>query len=660
MDRSAQGLGFAVNWVMTRLMIRKLILCSTLIWSLGATSLLAQSSAKIEASTLQDVGPWGAAALPEGLDRLDSDLWIGADPGTLAIVFERIQADQRFPVLQRLVRQAIFSGGAAPTGDQDLARGRFRAASKLGPAEATARLFDSVPRLNRDPALTFLAMDAAFRAGRTEEACSWLSTPGLEATPESQSGTLWLESRAVCYALNNEGAAANLSVDLARTKGLTDTWLGRAVAASSGPVSSPPPLRADSGRALALSIKAGLKIPRTTVSSGDPASLSAILNWPDIRTSVTEEDLTALMRRAAQTGVATPAQEARLRGPVLHVVTPEAVTAPVAPTQEAGSSLAPEPPPPPLAFSWASRISQSPNAQARALEARLLVPDLKAHLATAPEQIPDETLPALIEAALWVGDAPLAQALRDRSTRPMSPRQRLILALLDPVADDRPVQRHIETATNPAAQRQAVRDALIAWSAGLPPQGGLSALLQPGLPDVKGGQAGVRTALSFAAARGAKGEVILLAGLALQGQEPASADAETVAIAVSALRQVGLRDGAVALAREYLLALDMVVPTKPSATGAANPAPTGPAVAAPPSNRASPPPNTGPSSSGAAAPAAPRPKAAPANPPQPKAAPASRPPASQPKAKVPPRGQSQAPSRPPARTQAKPNWTPPN
>jgi ATP phosphoribosyltransferase regulatory subunit HisZ len=75
----------------------------------------------------------------------------------------------------------------------------------------------------------------------------------------------------------------------------------------------------------------------------------------------------------------------------------------------------------------------------------------------------------------------------------------------------------------------------------------------------------VRTALTLAAERGSKGEVALLVGLALQGQEPASADAETIAIAVRALRRVGLSTQAVDLTREYLLALDMAVPTRAAA-----------------------------------------------------------------------------------------------
>ena len=559
------------------MMIRKLFLTSALFCSMAASPVLAQSISAIESAPLQEVGPWGAAALPLGLERLDSGLWQGADPITLALAFDRIGPDLRFPSLQRLVRQAVFSGGSAPVGDLDLARARFLAANRLGPSEAAMRLFQTVPRLTSDPALTNLAIDAAFRAGRIDEACGWVAAPGLDEANGTSSSSSWMETRATCYALNGEAAAANLSVDLARSKGQTDTWLGRAVAAISGPVTNPPPFRADSGRALALSMRAQLKLPKALSSNGDPTALSSILNWPDFETRVPRNEAILLLRRAAQTGVASPTQEALLRVPVpapVALPTP-AMDADLGQPLDVTVAPLPQPaPPPPIAETWAKTIGQANSAQGRALEARLLIEELRSLVDTAPDQIPPLAMQSLAEAALWAGDVRLAKALEIRSPFPLSSRQRLVLALLDPVAGDRPVERHIEAAINPSAQRQAIRDALIAWSAGMPTSGGLATLIQPGLPDIKGGQAGMRTALSFAAERGSKGEVALLVGLALQGQEPASADAETVAIAVRALRRVGLSTQAIDLAREYMLALDMVAPSRPVAATAPAPQPT--------------------------------------------------------------------------------------
>jgi hypothetical protein len=626
------------------MMIRNLLLTSALFCSMTASHAVAQSIRTIESAPLQEVGPWGAAALPLGLERLDSDLWQGADPGTLALAFERIGPDLRFPALQRLVRQAVFSGGSAPAGDLDLARARFLAANRLGPSEAATRLFQTVPRLSADPALVNLAIDAAFRAGRADEACGWVASPGLEDVNSMSTSSSWLETRATCYALNGEAAAANLSVDLARGKGQTDTWLGRAVAAASGPVTNPPPFRADSGRALVLSMKAQLKLPKALASNGDPSALSALINWPDFATRIPADEAAPLVRRAAQTGVASPAQEVLLRIPLPPPPMPlaAATDATLGPQIEAAAPP-PPPPPPPIAETWAKTFSQTNTAQGRALEARLLKSDLQNLIETAPEQIPAMTIPILAEAALWLGDIRLAKALEVRSPTPLSPRQQLVLAMLDATSSDRPVQRHIEAAANPSSQRQANRDALIAWSAGTPTRGGLAALVHPGLPDIKGGQAGMRTALTLAAERGSKGEVALLLGLALQGQEPASADAETVAIAVRALRRVGLSTQAVDLAREYLLALDMAVPTRAAPT------------AAPPVNTVT----TKPSPASAASPGSLR-TSAPA-PSQPKGiAPASSAQPNQPKPATSPRTLPTPPApKAKAKAPSKPSWTPP-
>ena len=454
----------------------------------------------------------------------------------------------------------------------------------------------------------------------------------------------WLETRATCYALNGEAAAANLSVDLARGKGQTDTWLGRAVAAASGPVTNPPPFRADSGRALVLSMKAQLKLPKALASNGDPSALSALINWPDFATRIPAYEAAPLVRRAAQTGVASPAQEGLLRIPLPPPPMPlaAATDATLGPQIEAAAPP-PPPPPPPIAETWAKTFSQTNTAQGRALEARLLKSDLQNLIETAPEQIPAMTIPILAEAALWLGDFRLAKALEVRSPIPLSPRQQLVLAMLDATSSDRPVQRHIEAAANPSSQRQANRDALIAWSAGTPTRGGLAALVHPGLPDIKGGQAGMRTALTLAAERGSKGEVALLLGLALQGQEPASADAETVAIAVRALRRVGLSTQAVDLAREYLLALDMAVPTRAAPT------------AAPPVNTVT----TKPSPASAASPGSLR-TSAPA-PSQPKGiAPASSAQPNQPKPATSPRTLPTPPApKAKAKAPSKPSWTPP-
>ena len=515
----------------------------------------AQRATIIESNTLQEVGPWGASALPNGLAPLSSDQWQGADPGTLAFALDKIGPDLRFVSLQRLVRQAVFSGATAPVEDAGLAQARFLAAMRLGPADAAGQLLKNVPRLTSKLDLAALAIDAAFRQGNSEEACGLFNAVSSDQSSAALENAFWLEIRATCYALNGEVAAANLSADLARARNQGDAWLGRVIAATSGTVTSPPPFRADSGRALALSMKAGLKLPKGLAQTGDPATVAAILAWPGFAQKLPIEEQSALLRRVAETGLATSAQEESLR--------PSPPPAPPTPPETAPT----EPPPldvaaQALATQWAQRLTRATTAQGRALEARLSLADLRSLAQTTPPVLTPQLAPMLVEGALWAGDGKLARAIADQSGAVLSPRIQLVMALADPIAGDQPVQRHIDAAKNPNAQRQAVRDALMVWSAGLATSAGSVALLRPGLPETRGGQAGMRIALDWAAARGSKGEVALLVGLALQGLEPASVDAETMVAALTALHDVGLEVSAQELAREYILALEGVLPTK--------------------------------------------------------------------------------------------------
>jgi hypothetical protein len=489
----------------------------------------------VQSTMLQEVGPWGAAALPEGLAPLTSDLWRNSDPQSLALLFAKISPDQRFPTLQNLTRQAIFSGGAAPSADPDIARARFEAANRFGPAEAAARLIFAVPRLASDTGLATIAIDAGLRVGRINEACSL-----IEAVAVPPQGTNWLEARAACYALNEEPAAANLSVDLAKSRGLTDTWLSRAVAAVAGPLTAPPPFRVDSGRAVALSLRAKLKPPVTLVTNQDPMALSALANATDFMTGLAPEERLTLVRNGAARGVVSLASLAS------HQPIPDPAIA-----------LAPIP------AQITAKIISAPTLALRAIEARLALAELKSVMATQPGLMTLADVPILTEGALWAGDGALASSIANLSPAPLDPRLALVLSLYDPARQIGAIDARIGAAgADPVARRVAMRDAVVAWSAGVTGTGSLSVLIQSGLPWGPAGNAGLRAALDFAAGRGAKGEVILLSALALQGVEPAAIDPETLITAVKALRRAGLADSARDLARDYLLATQVILPAR--------------------------------------------------------------------------------------------------
>lgn len=561
----------------------------------------------VQSTSLQDVGPWGAGALPQGLAPLASDLWRNSDPATLGLVLGKINTDQRFPSLQSLTRRAVFSGGAAPTGDPEVTRARFEAANRLGPAEASARLIFGVPRLSSQASLAAIAIDAGLRVGRIGDACSL-----LEAIVAPPQGTIWLEARAACYALNDEVAAANLSVDLAKSQGLTDTWLSRAVAAVGGPLTAPPPFRVDSGRAIALSLRAKLKPPLTIVSHQDPMAISALAMQPDFMASLSPQERLALVTNGAGRGVMplSALVNFQLAPGVTTTTAPALDTSPNAIADLTATSL-------PVPAQITQRILAAPSLAARAVEARLALETIKTIMATQPGLMTLADVPVLVEAALWSGEGALARSIANLSPAPLDGRLALVIALYDVVGQAQGVEARLTLAgMDPVARRLAARDSLVAWSAGVSPDGGASILVQSGLPWAPAGNAGLRAALELAAGRGAKGEVVLLTSLALQGVEPNLVDPETLIVAIRALRKVGLHDGARELARDYLLASFVTLPQRqttrarfaspPSAAGVRPPprAATGQAAPPPPVNapKGPPPPRAAPSTR-----AAPRP-----------------------------------------------------
>jgi hypothetical protein len=593
---------------------RSLLACAALVCSpvpaaaqeAAPTTGAPRVSIGIESATLADVGPWGAAVTLAGAEPLPSDLWRGADAATLAALLERIGHDHRFPIMADLARRTIFSGGAAPNADPALARARFSAAARLGPPDAAAQLTARIPQLASDPDLAAIAVDAALRAGEIEEGCTL-----VQAVEAPASGTFWLEARATCFALQDEFAAADLSLDLAKARGLADPWLGRAIAATAGASTNPPPFRAGSGVTLALSLKAGLKPPRALLDGPDVASLPRLA----LAATLSPAERAEYARAAAIRGTGTIAAwrvAVDSASPPAPPVDPASVT----PQMRADA-----------ARQTAERLGAASTPSARSATARLLHEALREAallLAPAPSPLPAPAVattgpvddaaaiaptpaptpapalePAILarlaEGALWVGDAGLARQFLDAMSAPPASLS-LALALADAGAPPRAVERRLDAATDEADRRVALREAVLGWSAGLAMTGGQAELVRNALPaDGAALPPGMRTALDFAVRRGGKAEVALVSALALEGIEPAALGPEALGEVIRALRDVGLNDVARRLALEGVLALRMAPPARGRAAPPAGSRPAArptPASATPPVRAPAPAPTT--------------------------------------------------------------------
>jgi hypothetical protein len=367
----------------------------------------------------------------------------------------------------------------------------------------------------------------------------------------------------------------------------------------SGPLSAPPPFRLDSGRAIALSLRAKLKPPLTLANATDGAALSALVRNAAFMDMLAPEERATLIANAAARGVVPVAMAAR---PLVTQAPPP--TDPTLPTVEV----------PAIPAQLTQRILGATSLQARSVEARIAVEDLRRVMASQPGLLTLSDVPVMTEAALWAGDGALASAVADLSPEALPSKLALVLALYNPAKQPMLIEQMIDAAgSDPVAHKLALRDGVIAWSAGVPIGGGVSNLIQQGLPWGQPGNAGSRIALNFAGWRGSKGEVALLAALALQGEDPNSANPETVITAISALRRVGLESAARDLARDYLLATHVTLAT---ARPAQRPRPQAPA-ARPPASPATAPVALPPSATQAPVRPATRPVVRPAPPPPP-------------------------------------------
>jgi hypothetical protein len=569
------------------LLIRSLALASCALAAVFSSPALAQS---VRAQSLGDLGLWGVA--PAGAAEAPPALWTGADPRLLALAFDRIGAPPKSPALQGLARRlATVAAEAPPGGAQDAgsARRRFALAARVARPDDAADMALRAPRLDLDPELSQIAVDAAFAADRIEPACRVVQALAGRIEP------YWLQARAACFALRGEGLAADLAADLARAQGVTDPWFFAAIAAKTG-AAPKAPATGQYGTGLAIALSRALKlVPAREADAGlSAAALVALARLSDLPAPIRA----AYADRAAALGALDVAEHARILDDALAQAEaaaaaaappPAPAPAPVAtPTLTqpgavaASAPPAPPPPPPPRlgsptlelrrtlrdtpdaagkAIALARILGRDRTTAQRAAAARLYAADIAQAVGAPPDG--DAAL-RLAEAALLAGDGRPAQIARDTgAARGLQPAEIAALDLLLVAAGgpapvqifDTALARRIDLApTGDAAGRMVAREVLIASAAGAPAASGVRlAILARGLPATGvRPSAAVMALIDLARARSAHGEAAMLALLAAADIEPGALDGEAAAAIIAALVQGGFAAEARAFAVEAI------------------------------------------------------------------------------------------------------------
>lgn len=250
----------------------------------GAAVFCLSASAQFEESGLAMVDPWGMGFLEAGEPALPASLWKASDTSTLLPMMQDVRTQGLTPGERTLMRRMALSPANAPQGSESpaLLAERARIMFELGEARAAAalmaRLDTPPPGMDSDE----IATDLNLALGNEAQACS-------TDNGKPRDGAYWAMLRAVCAALRDNTAGAELAIEMATSQGVDDKWLTSAVFAASGDLPKPPEARYDSGIALAISSKAGLTPPDKPLSTTRPDLAAAMVARPGLPAPVRAE-----------------------------------------------------------------------------------------------------------------------------------------------------------------------------------------------------------------------------------------------------------------------------------------------------------------------------------------------------------------------------------
>ncbi|MDF1768404.1 hypothetical protein [Maricaulis sp.] len=278
----------------------KTISCASLLAALLGGTAAAQNP--IEVEQLDALDPLEVALTDRGLgDRL----WSGTDRDMAEAVLTRLPGTDgngyASEALGDTARLILLSGGRPPAagrGDARLAELRVDRLLAAGGPHDAFDLLERTPSIHRRPSLAVSHAELGFALGETDRACQTAN-----ALIENRDAPDWLRRRAFCLALDGQGAAAELTAELARAASRDDDFDARLFAMTLGtPVAdnvAPP----DSGLDFAMSrhlVDPEAFLP--VVADDAPAWLASLVHRPIYEPVPVEDGAAALEAALALSG----------------------------------------------------------------------------------------------------------------------------------------------------------------------------------------------------------------------------------------------------------------------------------------------------------------------------------------------------------------------
>lgn len=525
----------------------------------------APTGPRVTVTDLAAIDPAGAGLLSAGSGGFASSLWSGSARPAVAARIGQLPSAPNSPAMQNLLKRLLLTQANPPAGTTPPDEPSFLA-QRLQRLVANG-LIDEAAMLGAQSARTDTfarqaLAEALLLQGRDGDACGDSTTPR-----QSSNDPYWLKLRAYCYLVQKDDAAAALTLNVMRERGVEDAaFFTLADVITNGGPANIAVLPAPSGLHLAMMRKAGAAVP-APVAGWVPAAqlLAKLFTDPNLRLAAVERAALASLnpidelREAYQAETFTPDQlddpeEWAIKLPLAraNALYFRSIGARTVPTARAA------------AFAAALQRAESQNRFT-------LFATLSAGIAQqmAPSQETTWLAPSVTRVLLYARRDKAAEQWLPVLTSPTD--AAVVNALQVQLGLVRPSTENLarmpsaltwlgQNALKPGPSKtwlmeRATREIPLLEALGyaIPPdaQWAVSANTTGVVPS--GAAAEALTAIGRSALDGRQGETILNALVALGPGGPARAQGQTVARVAEALITVGLRDEARALAVESVL-----------------------------------------------------------------------------------------------------------
>ncbi len=244
---------------------------------------------QIEVNALGTIDGAAAGLLDPGNGGFDSNMWAGSTRGAIEALLSRVPLATSDSAVRALARRLVLTKADTPPGSGKrsllaIRIGKLLEAGMIDDAGALA----AAAQVKDDPDLARVQADAILIAGRAGDACS-----DKTALRQTQGDLFWLELRAYCAAASGDGATADLTRSVIDAQGLTDgAYNILAGDVLTGAQKPPGPIAKPNALHLFLLRKAGLpigdKLAATFGTSAELLLLRDPRNPPEARLAIAE------------------------------------------------------------------------------------------------------------------------------------------------------------------------------------------------------------------------------------------------------------------------------------------------------------------------------------------------------------------------------------